>query len=146
MMGVVAGEVLELTGFWQSHTQHGWQFHLQNYRSVLPTTEQGIRKYLGSGLIKGIGPKTADKIVNYLGLDPLEVLENQPARLNEVPKLEPHKAGLIAKARALLPRWLFAFTRSTGMLQSPSSRMSLTIWPATYGASASKLPTRSLKI
>jgi ATP-dependent exoDNAse (exonuclease V) alpha subunit len=98
LVGVAAGEALELTGLWQHHTQHGWQFKVENYRSVLPATEQGIRKYLGSGLIKGIGPKTAEKIVAFFGLETLEVLENQPERLNEVPRLGPHKARLIAKA------------------------------------------------
>jgi exodeoxyribonuclease V alpha subunit len=98
MVGVVAGEALELTGYWQSHPQHGWQFNVQNYRSVLPATEQGLRKYLGSGLIKGIGPKTADKIVAHFGLEILDILETTPQRLVEVPRLGQHKAGLIAKA------------------------------------------------
>lgn len=98
MVGVAPGEALELTGWWQQHPQHDWQFKVENYRSVLPATEQGLRKYLGSGLIKGIGPKTAEKIVACLGLETLEVLENQPERLNEVPRLGLHKAGLIAKA------------------------------------------------
>ena len=98
MNGVAPGEALELTGLWQQHPQHGWQFKTESYRSVLPATEQGIRKYLGSGLIKGIGPKTADKIVAFLGVDTLTVLEEQPDRLNEVPKLGQHKAGLIAAA------------------------------------------------
>jgi exodeoxyribonuclease V alpha subunit len=98
MPGVVAGEALELTGFWQNNSTHGWQFNVQNYRSVLPATAQGIRKYLGSGLIKGIREKTAEKIVAYFGLETMEVLENQPERLSEVPKLGQHKAGIIARA------------------------------------------------
>lgn len=98
LIGVVAGEALELTGLWQNHSMHGWQFKIENYRSVLPATTQGIRKYLGSGLIKGIGPKTADKIVAYFDIETLDILEQQPHRLNEVPRLGQHKAGLIAKA------------------------------------------------
>ncbi len=98
MPGVVVGEALELSGFWQNNSTHGWQFNTQNYRSVLPATAQGIRKYLGSGLIKGIREKTADKIVAHFGLETLEVLENQPERLAEVPKLGQHKAGVIARA------------------------------------------------
>lgn len=98
MPGVVVGEALELTGFWQNNSTHGWQFNVSNYRSVLPATEQGLRKYLGSGLIKGIREKTAEKIVAHFGLETLEVLENQPERLLEVPKLGKHKAGLIARA------------------------------------------------
>ena len=98
MPGVVVGEALELSGFWQNNSTHGWQFNTQNYRSVLPATAQGIRKYLGSGLIKGIREKTAEKIVAHFGLETLEVLENQPERLAEVPKLGKHKAGIIARA------------------------------------------------
>ncbi len=98
MPGVVAGEALEVSGFWQNNSTHGWQFSVTNYRSVLPATEQGIRKYLGSGLIKGVGPKTADKIVAFFGDKTLEVLEVSPERLVEVPKLGPHKAGVIQRA------------------------------------------------
>ena len=98
LTGVAAGEALELTGLWQNHSQHGWQFKVENYRSVLPATEQGIRKYLGSGLIKGIGPKTADKIVALFGVETLDVLEVNPDRLLKVPKLGQHKARLIAAA------------------------------------------------
>ncbi len=98
LVGVVAGEALELIGFWQNHSAHGWQFKVENYRSVLPATTQGIRKYLGSGLIKGIGPRTADKIVSHFDIDTLDILEQSPHRLLEVPKLGPHKARLIAKA------------------------------------------------
>ncbi len=98
MPGVVAGEALEVSGFWQNNSTHGWQFSVTNYRSVLPATEQGIRKYLGSGLIKGVGPKTADKIVAFFGDKTLEVLEVSPERLVQVPKLGPHKAGVIQRA------------------------------------------------
>lgn len=96
--GVVAGEALELTGYWQQHSQHGWQFSVYNYRSILPATAQGIRKYLGSGLIKGIGPKTAEKIVAHFDVETLDILEQTPQRLREVPGLGQHKAKLIEAA------------------------------------------------
>jgi exodeoxyribonuclease V alpha subunit len=96
--GVVAGEALELTGYWQQHSQHGWQFSVHNYRSILPATVQGIRKYLGSGLIKGIGPKTAEKIVARFDVETLDILEQTPERLREVPGLGQHKAKLIEAA------------------------------------------------
>ncbi len=98
LTGVAPGEALELTGLWQQHPQHGWQFKVENYRSILPATTQGIRKYLGSGLIKGIGPKTAEKIVEHFDVETLDVLEENPQRLSEVPKLGQHKARLIAAA------------------------------------------------
>ena len=98
LLGVVAGEALELSGFWQRHAQHGWQFSVHSYRSILPATTQGLRKYLGSGLIKGIGPKTAEKIVAQFGLDTLQILEQQQERLLEVAGLGPGRAKRIATA------------------------------------------------
>jgi exodeoxyribonuclease V alpha subunit len=98
LVGVVAGEALELKGFWQHHAQHGWQFSVHDYRSILPATAQGIRKYLGSGLIKGIGPKTAEKIVATFDLETLSILEETPDRLIEVPGLGKRKVGLIIAA------------------------------------------------
>ena len=100
LLGVAPGEALELQGFWQNHTQHGWQFKVENYRSVLPATAQGIRKYLGSGLIKGIGPKTAERIVNFFDAQTLDILETAPERLAEVPRLGAHRAKLIVNAWA----------------------------------------------
>ncbi|MBN1933733.1 MAG: ATP-dependent RecD-like DNA helicase, partial [Anaerolineae bacterium] len=61
---VNAGETLELEGTWTRHAQYGHQFKVFNYRTVLPATVEGIQKYLGSGLIKGIGPVMAERIVN----------------------------------------------------------------------------------
>lgn len=98
MIGVVSGEALELKGFWQHHAQHGWQFSVHDYRSILPATTQGIRKYLGSGLIKGIGPKTAEKIVATFELETLSILEETPQRLIEVPGLGKRKVALIISA------------------------------------------------
>ncbi len=100
LLGVAPGEALELRGLWQYHSEHGWQFKAENYRSVLPATATGIRKYLGSGLIKGIGPKTADKIVAFFDVATLDILDNAPERLNEVPRLGAHKAKLITAAWA----------------------------------------------
>jgi exodeoxyribonuclease V alpha subunit len=98
MIGVVAGEALELSGFWLNNPQYGWQFKVESYRSTLPATAQGIRKYLGSGLIKGIGPKTAERIVAHFDTETMDILDLEPKRLLEVPKLGKHKANLIAKA------------------------------------------------
>ncbi|HEY7350423.1 MAG TPA: ATP-dependent RecD-like DNA helicase [Ktedonobacterales bacterium] len=98
LISVVAGEALELKGFWQHHAQHGWQFSVHDYRSILPATAQGIRKYLGSGLIKGIGPKTAEKIVAQFDLETLSILEETPQRLIEVPGLGKRKVETIIAA------------------------------------------------
>ncbi|MDR7304042.1 SF1B family DNA helicase RecD2 [Haloactinomyces albus] len=98
LLGAQPGEALRMWGRWGSHPQYGRQFHVEDYRTVLPATVQGIRRYLGSGLIKGIGPKLAEKVVDYFGTDALEVIEHEPERLIEVPKLGPKRTGLIAEA------------------------------------------------
>ena len=100
LVGVAPGEALELTGVWQHNAQYGWQFKVENYRSTLPATVQGIRKYLGSGLIKGVGPKTAERIVAHFDSATLDILDTDPERLREVPGLGTHKIGLIRQAWA----------------------------------------------
>jgi exodeoxyribonuclease V alpha subunit len=87
-----------MRGRWGSHPQYGKQFHVDDYTTVLPATVQGIRRYLGSGLIKGIGPVLADRIVTHFGVAALDVIEREPARLIEVPKLGPKRTRLIADA------------------------------------------------
>jgi exodeoxyribonuclease V alpha subunit len=85
LLGAQPGESLRLRGRWASHPQYGRQFQVEAYTTVLPATIQGIRRYLGSGLIKGIGPKMAERIVDHFGQATLEVIEQTPGRLVEVP-------------------------------------------------------------
>ncbi|MFI1966106.1 ATP-dependent RecD-like DNA helicase [Streptomyces pathocidini] len=98
LLGAQPGESLRMEGRWGSHPQYGRQFTVENYTTVLPATVQGIRRYLGSGLIKGIGPRIADRIVDHFGLDTLDVIEGEPKRLIEVPGLGPKRTGLIGAA------------------------------------------------
>ncbi|MFJ3519939.1 MULTISPECIES: ATP-dependent RecD-like DNA helicase [unclassified Streptomyces] len=98
LLGAQPGESLRMEGRWGSHPQYGKQFTVENYRTVLPATIQGIRRYLGSGLIKGIGPKIADRIVEHFGTDTLDVIEGEPKRLIEVPGLGPKRTKLIGAA------------------------------------------------
>ncbi|MFF3858412.1 ATP-dependent RecD-like DNA helicase [Streptomyces sp. NPDC002209] len=98
LLGAQPGESLRMEGRWGSHPQYGKQFTVENYRTVLPATIQGIRRYLGSGLIKGIGPKIADRIVEHFGTDTLDVIEAEPKRLIEVPGLGPKRTRLIGAA------------------------------------------------
>ncbi|MFE2923212.1 SF1B family DNA helicase RecD2 [Streptomyces goshikiensis] len=98
LLGAQPGESLRMEGRWGSHPQYGRQFTVENYSTLLPATIQGIRRYLGSGLIKGIGPKIADRIVEHFGLDTLEVIESEPKRLIEVPGLGPKRTGMIGAA------------------------------------------------
>lgn len=79
-----AGETLECTGVWKNHPSHGRQFESHSHAIKAPADILGITKYLGSGLIKGIGPVFAKKIVDHFGLKTLEVIEHSPERLNEI--------------------------------------------------------------
>ncbi|THV40107.1 SF1B family DNA helicase RecD2 [Glycomyces buryatensis] len=98
LLGAQIGESLEAVGRWTSHPKYGRQFEVWSYRTVLPATIQGIERYLGSGLIKGIGPKTAEKIVAHFGTDTLDVIDSEPERLIEVPSLGPKRTKAIAAA------------------------------------------------
>ncbi|MET7335746.1 ATP-dependent RecD-like DNA helicase [Nonomuraea sp. NPDC005650] len=98
LLGAQVGESLRLLGRWGSHPRYGRQFEVHSYTTVLPATVQGIRRYLGSGLIKGIGPKMAERIVDHFGTDTLDVIEQQPQRLVEVPGLGPKRTKMIAAA------------------------------------------------
>ncbi|WP_144125341.1 SF1B family DNA helicase RecD2 [Catellatospora sichuanensis] len=98
LLGAQPGESLRLTGRWTSHPRYGRQFEVWNYTTVLPATIVGIERYLGSGLVKGIGPKLAERIVGHFGVDTLRVIEEEPQRLIEVPKLGPKRTKLIAAA------------------------------------------------
>jgi exodeoxyribonuclease V alpha subunit len=98
LLGAQPGESIRMRGRWGSHPQYGKQFHVDDYTTVLPATVQGIRRYLGSGLIKGIGPKIADRIVEHFGVAALDVIELEPKRLIEVPGLGPKRTKLIAAA------------------------------------------------
>jgi exodeoxyribonuclease V alpha subunit len=84
MLSVNVGESVALTGAWTSHAQYGRQFKVEQVHTVLPATVAGLERYLGSGLIKGVGPVTAQRIVRKFGLDTLRAIEEEPARLLEV--------------------------------------------------------------
>lgn len=83
MMGISVGESLRIIGEWMTHPQYGRQFKVERYETVMPATVEGIRKYLGSGLIKGVGPVTAKRIVKRFGPDTLSVIDEEPNRLRE---------------------------------------------------------------
>jgi exodeoxyribonuclease V alpha subunit len=95
---VKPGEHLRLQGEWMNHPEFGRQFRASHCERDLPTNLEGIRRYLGSGLIKGIGPRTADKIVAMYGSQALEVIEHTPDRLLEVPDIGEKRLQLIVSA------------------------------------------------
>lgn len=92
------GERLHISGDWTNHSDYGRQFAVSEFRRIAPATLHGIEKYLGSGLIKGIGPMTAKKIVTVFGMDSLEIIEKTPQRLMEVEGIGDKKAAVIVKA------------------------------------------------
>lgn len=98
MPGVNVGESLEMQGEWQLHPQHGRNFRVHTFEPKLPSTVDGIRRYLGSGLIKGIGPKTAERIVAHFSERTLEMIEQDPERLREVNGISARKVSDIATA------------------------------------------------
>src|SRR3990172_4083315 len=95
---ITPGESLKLQGQWTTHRDYGRQFKAETCEQVLPATVEGIRKYLGSGLIKGVGPVTAGRIVKKFGLETLDVLDLQPGRIREVLGVGPKRTEAIAKA------------------------------------------------
>lgn len=84
MPDIHVGSVLNLGGNWKVDNKYGKQFVIQTFEEILPATAYGIEKYLGSGLVRGIGPKMAQRIVRKFGADTLEVIETDTDRLLEI--------------------------------------------------------------
>jgi exodeoxyribonuclease V alpha subunit len=91
------GEAIVARGWWRNDPKHGWQFRVVEYRTALPATLQGMKRYLGSGLVKGIGPVMAGRIVDAFGEATFEVVDAYPMRLEEVAGIGPIRARRIAE-------------------------------------------------
>ncbi|MEO8284943.1 MAG: ATP-dependent RecD-like DNA helicase [Chloroflexota bacterium] len=117
MPAINIGEGLRLEGEWTNHSQYGRQFTVTRYQSAAPGTLAALKKYLGSGLMKGVGPVMAEHIVNTFGLETLHVLDNQPTRLTEVPGMGTRKAEAIAQtwAERRILKELMVFLQSQGL-------------------------------
>ena len=85
------GSVFILYGSWKLHSKYGWQFSFQQCIETMPATILGLKNYLASGLIKGIGPVYASKIVDHFGYDTIDVLDNNPEKLAEVQGIGPKR-------------------------------------------------------
>jgi exodeoxyribonuclease V alpha subunit len=96
--GVQCGETLQLTGEWTKHAQHGAQFKVVTFKSELPSSVYGIRKYLGSGLVPGIGKVYANKIVDAFGTDTFRILSEESGKLRKVPGIGKVRATSIKAA------------------------------------------------
>jgi exodeoxyribonuclease V alpha subunit len=98
MASVNVGTVVNLKGEWKNDTKYGKQFCVHSYKETMPATITGMEKYLGSGLIKGVGPVNAKRIVKSFGEDTIRVIEEEPDRLSEVDGIGPKRVEMIKKA------------------------------------------------
>ncbi|OGV48979.1 MAG: hypothetical protein A2X49_16415 [Lentisphaerae bacterium GWF2_52_8] len=98
MNGVYEGQGLEVSGVWERHKEYGRQLRASRWQAVLPATSEGIKRYLASGVVHGLGPKLAECIVAHFGVKTLEVLEQAPVRLREVPGIGKKRIETIRKA------------------------------------------------
>ena len=137
--GVECGETLHLAGEWTHHAQHGDQFRVVSFKAELPASVYGIRKYLGSGLVPGIGKVYANKIVDAFGTATFRVLSEESAKLRDVPGIGPKRATAIKQAwdSKRVERELYIFLQTYGV--SPSQCVKLV---GRYGAEAKPILMR----
>ena len=95
---VSEGEEIKVTGVWKRHPRYGLQFQVDHWEKIDPATLEGIEKYLGSGMIKGIGPTYAKRLVAAFGLETLQILSEQPLRVLEVDGIGEVRARRIMQA------------------------------------------------
>ena len=133
---ISAGEFVQATGVWNNDRTHGLQFKASFLRTTMPTTAEGIEKYLGSGMIRGIGPVYAKKLVRAFGADVFDVIEREAERLREVPGIGPVRVKRIIAGWAdqKVIREIMLFLHSHGVGTSRSVRIF-----KTYGADAIQL-------
>lgn len=130
------GEHVVVSGTWQKNARFGKQFQIETIRTVPPTTLAGIERYLASGLVEGIGPVLAERIVEKFGAQTLEIIDADPRRILEVPGIGKKRAEKIAQTweHQRSVRNVMVFLQSHGITPS----FALRIWKA-YGADAIKV-------
>jgi exodeoxyribonuclease V alpha subunit len=130
---IAAGEAITASGTWVNDRTHGLQFKAHFLKAAAPSTAEGIRRYLASGMIRGIGPVYAQKLVRGFGEAVFEVIENTPERLREVQGIGAVRAQRIVKAWAeqKLVREIMVFLHSHGVGTARAVRIF-----KTYGADA----------
>jgi exodeoxyribonuclease V alpha subunit len=98
LFSVIPGEVVKLSGYWDRHPKYGEQFKIVSYETIMPATVKGIEKYLGSGMIKGIGPVMAKRLVTKFGDETLVVIEDDIERLHDVQGIGEKRIEMIKMA------------------------------------------------
>ncbi len=133
---ISAGEFVQASGCWINDRTHGVQFRASFLKATAPTTVEGIEKYLGSGMIRGIGPVYAKKLVRAFSGAVFDVIEQEPARLREVTGIGPKRAERIIAgwAEQKIIREIMLFLHSNGVGTSRAVRIY-----KTYGAEAVRL-------
>ncbi len=94
------GEAVEFSGQWVHDSRYGLQFKAESFTPTTPASLQGLKRFLSSDLFEGVGTRTAERIVEYFGMETLEVLNNDPQRIHEVPELKTKTANNLIKAWA----------------------------------------------
>ncbi len=92
------GEWLKLTGQWLNHAKHGRQFQVELCEQSVPASVEGIKRYLGSGMVRGVGKVMAERIVNRFGADTLTIIDEDPTRIGEVLGIGPKRVESIIKS------------------------------------------------
>ena len=130
---ISAGEFIQASGEWANDRTHGVQFRARFLKTMPPTTTEGIEKYLGSGMIRGIGPAYARKLLRAFGSQVFDVIEVEPHRLREVAGIGPKRADGIARgwAEQRAIREIMIFLHANGVGTSRAVRIY-----KTYGADA----------
>src|SRR6201987_1207084 len=125
LASVAAGEWLIAEGWWVRDKEHGLQFKATTLKTVPPTTAEGVERYLGSGLVMGIGPILAKKLVGRFGAEVLAVIENRPYELLLVGGIGPKRRERIAQAwqEARQVREIMLFLHSHGVSTSRAVRI-----------------------
>jgi len=133
---ISAGEFVQASGAWVNDRTHGVQFRASFLKATAPTTVEGIEKYLGSGMIRGIGPVYAKKLVRAFGESVFDIIEQEPGRLSEVTGIGPKRAGRITAGWAdqKVIREIMLFLHSNGVGTSRAVRIY-----KTYGVDAVRL-------
>src|SRR5665213_3279152 len=137
---ISAGEWITASGDWTNDRTHGQQFKARFLKTSAPTSEEGIEKYLGSGMIRGIGPVFAKKMLRAFGPKVFDIIEAEPHRLHEVSGIGPVRAGRIVAAWAeqKVVREIMVFLHSHGVGTARAVRIF-----KTYGADAIQVMTEN---
>jgi exodeoxyribonuclease V alpha subunit len=134
------GEKLRCRGTWTVHPRFGRQFKVEDFEFMTPGTRTGIIKYLSGGRIKGIGPKLAEALVDHFGTETLNIIDEAPQRLREVPGIGVHRLEEIRKSwgRHKGIREILVFLQGYGLGPSHATKVY-----REYGNASVRLVTRS---